>query len=100
MLREIWSSELEYVTLGWSGLRVSRIAIGCASFGNTQPWMVEKDAARKVVDKSLDLGINFFDTANMYSQGRSEEIVGELLKDVRQDVVIATKVYFPMGDKP
>jgi aryl-alcohol dehydrogenase-like predicted oxidoreductase len=70
------------------------------SFGNEQEWMVEKDGSKKVVDKALDLGVNFFDTANVYSIGRSEEIVGELLKDVRDDVVIATKVYSPMGEKP
>jgi len=70
------------------------------SFGNAQPWMVEKDEARKVIDKALDLGINFFDTANVYSKGRSEEITGELLIDLREGVVIATKVYNAMGDKP
>ncbi|MCJ7633722.1 aldo/keto reductase [Candidatus Bathyarchaeota archaeon] len=91
---------MEYVRLGWSGLKVSRIAIGCMSFGNIWPWMVEKEGAKKVIDKALDLGINFFDTANVYSNGRSEEIVGELLKDVRKDVVIATKVCNAVGDLP
>jgi len=62
--------------------------------------MVEKDEAKKVVDKALDLGVNFFDTANLYSLGRSEEITGELLKDAREDVVIATKVFHAMGNKP
>jgi aryl-alcohol dehydrogenase (NADP+) len=62
--------------------------------------MVEKVEAKKVVDRALDLGINFFDTANVYSLGRSEKIVGELLKDVRKDVVVATKVFNLMGDKP
>ena len=91
---------MEYVNLGWSGLKISHIIIGCMSFGNQQPWMVEKEGAKKVIDKALDLGINCFDTANVYSNGRSEEIVGELLKGVRNDVVIATKVYNAMGDKP
>ena len=81
-------------------MKVSRIVIGCWHFGNVQPWMVEKEEGKKIVDKALDLGINFFDTANVYSNGRSEEITGELLKDVRGDVVIATKVYNPMGEKP
>lgn len=81
-------------------MKVSQIAVGCLSFGNTRAYMVEKEGAKKVVDKALDLGINFFDTANIYSLGRSEEITGELLKDVREDVVIATKVYSPMGNKP
>ena len=86
--------------LGQSGLKVSRIAIGCMSFGNAQPWMVEKEGAKRVLDKAIDLGINFFDTANVYSNGRSEEIVGELLSGMGEDVVIATKVFNPMGDKP
>ena len=91
---------MKYVRLGWSGLKVSPIAIGCWHFGNMEPWMVEKEDSKKVVDKALDLGINFFDTANVYSLGRSEEITGELLKDVREDVIIATKIYNPMGEKP
>ncbi|MGD0330575.1 MAG: aldo/keto reductase [Nitrososphaeria archaeon] len=91
---------MKYVRLGWSGLKVSPIAIGCWHFGNAEPWMVELDDARKVVSKALDLGVNFFDTANVYSLGRSEEITGELLKDVREDVIIATKVFNPMGEKP
>jgi aryl-alcohol dehydrogenase (NADP+) len=62
--------------------------------------MIEQDDAKLVIDKALDLGINFFDTANSYSHGRSEEITGELLRPVREDVVIATKVYSAMGDKP
>jgi len=62
--------------------------------------MSEFEGAKKIVKRSLDLGINFFDTANTYSHGKSEEIVGDLLKDYRDDVIIATKVYFPMGDGP
>jgi aryl-alcohol dehydrogenase-like predicted oxidoreductase len=62
--------------------------------------MVEQDTAQPVIKKALDLGINFFDTANVYSHGRSEEITGNLLRDVRDDVVIATKVYGSMGDGP
>jgi aryl-alcohol dehydrogenase (NADP+) len=91
---------LEYVNLGHSGLKVSRVAIGCMSFGNTQPWMIEKDDAAEIVKEALDIGINFFDTANVYSQGRSEEIIGELLKEEREDVVIATKVCSTIGNKP
>ena len=91
---------MKYVRLGWSGLKVSPIAIGCMSFGNAEPYQVELEDARKVVNKALDLGVNFFDTANLYSLGRSEEIVGELLKDVREDVIIATKVNSKMGEKP
>jgi len=91
---------LDYVRLGWSGLKVSPIAIGGGSFGSDEPWRVEKDYAKRVIDKALDLGINYFDTANVYSYGRSEEIIGELLKEIREDVVIASKVCSPMGDRP
>jgi len=70
------------------------------SFGNDADWKLELDNARPIVKRALDLGINFFDTANYYSLGRSEEITGELLRDYRDDVVLATKVYFPMGEKP
>jgi aryl-alcohol dehydrogenase-like predicted oxidoreductase len=70
------------------------------SFGNSEEWMVEIDKARPIVKKAIDLGVNFFDTANVYSNGRSEEIVGELLKDHRDDVVIATKVRLSTGQGP
>lgn len=86
---------LKYVRLGKTGLEVSRICLGMMSFGNSREWELEIDQARPIVEKALDLGINFFDTANVYSKGRSEEITGELLKDYRDEVVIATKVYFP-----
>ncbi len=91
---------MEYVRLGNSGLKVSRICIGAMSFGNAAPWMVEKDDAIKVINKAWDLGINFFDTANVYSKGRSEEILGDALKGRREDSVIATKVYGKMGSGP
>ena len=70
------------------------------SFGNGSEWMIEIDRARPIVKRALDLGINFFDTANVYSRGRSEEIIGELLRDWRDEVIIATKVHGEMGDKP
>ena len=91
---------MEYVRLGRAGVKVSRICLGCMSFGNDADWKLELDNARPIVKRALDLGINFFDTANYYSLGRSEEITGELLRDYRDDVVLATKVYFPMGEKP
>ncbi len=70
------------------------------SFGNSEDWMIEVEKARPIVKRALDLGVNFFDTANVYSNGRSEEIVGELLKDHRDDVVIATKVRLSTGEGP
>ena len=91
---------MQYVNLGRAGIKVSRICLGCMSFGNDASWKVELDEARKVFKKALDLGINFFDTANVYSHGRSEEITGECLKGLRDDVVVATKVCSPMGEGP
>jgi aryl-alcohol dehydrogenase (NADP+) len=91
---------MEYHQLGKAGVKVSRICLGCMSFGNETDWKLELDQARIIVKRAIDLGINFYDTANYYSNGRSEEITGELLHDYRDDVVIATKVYFPMGEKP
>jgi len=94
------SKAMEYVRLGRSGLKVSRICLGCMSFGNIQDWMVEIDQARTIFKKAWEHGINFFDTANAYSRGRSEEIIGELVKDVRDEAIIATKVYGVMGLRP
>jgi len=91
---------MQYVRLGTTGLRVSRISLGTMSFGNSEEWMIEIDKARPIVKRALDLGVNFYDTANVYSNGRSEEIVGELLKDRRDDVVIATKVRLKVGEGP
>ena len=91
---------MRYTRLGSTGLEVSRICLGTMSFGNTEEWMVEIDKARPIVKRALDLGVNFFDTANLYSNGRSEEIMGELLKDQRDDVVIATKVRLKVGEGP
>src|SRR3989440_12717949 len=91
---------MQYSQLGPTGLQVSRICLGTMSFGNTEEWMVEIDKARPIVKRALDLGVNFFDTANLYSNGRSEEIVGELLKGQRDDVVIATKVRLKVGEGP
>jgi len=89
-----------YTRLGLTGLEVSRICLGTMSFGNSEEWMVEIDKARPILKRALDLGVNFFDTANVYSNGRSEEIVGELLKDHRDEVVIATKVRLKVGEGP
>jgi 1-deoxyxylulose-5-phosphate synthase len=79
-------------------MKVSRICLGTMSFGNESGWMLELEAAKPILKRSLDLGINFYDTANSYSSGRSEEIVGELLKDVRDDIVLATKVRSVVGE--
>ena len=92
------------VTLGRTGLKVSRLAIGCMSFGGPDArgfeWSLDYDASKRLIDRAIDLGINFFDTADVYSQGRSEEIVGRVLEGRRGDVVIATKVGLPTGNGP
>lgn len=97
---------MEYVKLGNTGLDVSRICLGCMSFGDpinwVHKWALAEEDSRTVIKKSLDLGINFFDTANVYSLGRSEEILGRALKDYanRDEIVIATKVYNKMQEGP
>jgi 1-deoxyxylulose-5-phosphate synthase len=93
---------MEYVNLGKSGLKVSRITLGCMSYGDPSSghhaWTLNEAESRPFIKQALDLGINFFDTANMYSLGASEVVLGNALKDFarREDVVIASKVFFPM----
>jgi len=93
---------MEYVNLGKSGLKVSRICLGCMSYGDPKSghhaWALGESESRPFIKKALELGINFFDTANMYSFGAGEEVLGRALRDFakRDDVVIASKVYFPM----
>lgn len=97
---------MDYVKLGRTGLEVSRICLGCMSFGVPERgyplWTLNEEQSRPFLKRALELGINFFDTANYYSDGTSEEIVGRALKDFarREEVVIATKVYFRMRPGP
>jgi aryl-alcohol dehydrogenase-like predicted oxidoreductase len=97
---------MEYTKLGKSGLKVSRICLGCMTYGvpdrGAHPWSLDEAASRPFIKQALDLGINFFDTANTYSDGTSEEFVGRALRDFarREEVVVATKVYFPMRGGP
>lgn len=97
---------MEYVKLGNTGLDVSRICLGTMSFGVaerwTHPWVLDEENSRPILRRALELGINFFDTANVYGGGSSEEIVGRALKDYakRDEVVIATKVFFRMQEGP
>ncbi len=97
---------MDYVTLGNTGLQVSKICLGCMSYGEpsrgNQPWSLDKDAAVPFFRQALDAGINFFDTANVYSAGSSEEITGQTLLSMtsRDDVVIATKVNGRMRPGP
>lgn len=97
---------MEYVKLGNTGLDVSRICLGCMGFGQAErwvhQWVLNEENSRPIIKKSLELGINFFDTANVYSDGTSEEIVGRALKDYanRDEIVLATKVHFRMHEGP
>jgi len=92
---------MEYVRLGNTGLKVSKLCFGCMSLGTERNWMVDGEDAKRVLKRAWDLGINFFDTANVYSNGRSEEILGDFLLGIsREEFVVATKVYSQMGDGP
>jgi len=93
---------MEYTRLGNTGLEVSRLCLGCMNFGSGEPWMVpDRDEAHTVIDRAVELGINFFDTANVYSHGESEEILGEAIADCdREELVVATKVYGEMDAGP
>jgi aryl-alcohol dehydrogenase-like predicted oxidoreductase len=97
---------MEFTRLGRTGLKVSRICLGCMSYGvperGAHPWSLPAEQARPFISRALELGINFFDTANVYSDGTSEEILGEAIRDFakREEVVIATKVHGKMRDDP
>lgn len=88
---------MEYINLGRTGMKVSRICLGCFSFGNEREWMLDFDIAKQIIEKAIDLGITLYDTANTYSKGRSEEILGQVFEGRREDVILATKVYNRMG---
>ena len=95
---------MDYVSLGRTGLKVSRLCLGMMTYGSSswREWVRPEADARRIITRALEHGVNFFDTADMYSLGLSEEILGRAVKDLtrRDQVVIATKVYFPMGDGP
>ena len=97
---------MDYTRLGSSGLQVSRIALGCMSFGDTSrgghEWALGDEAAAPLFRQAVELGITFWDTANVYSAGTSEEITGRAITEYtrREDVVLATKVFFPIGKGP
>jgi aryl-alcohol dehydrogenase-like predicted oxidoreductase len=96
---------MDYVDLGSSALRVSRICLGCMTYGRPSErwrWALDEEHSRPFIARALELGVTFFDTANVYSDGASEEVLGRALRDFarRAEVVVATKVYFPMGGRP
>lgn len=95
---------MDYVRLGSTGLEVSRLCLGCMTYGvsdrGAHTWTLDEETSRPFIKRALELGVNFFDTANTYSDGTSEEIVGRALRDFarRDEVVIATKVFYPMHE--
>ena len=95
---------METVKFGKTGMQVSKICLGCMTYGSTKwrEWVLEEEASRPFIREALEKGVNFFDTADVYSQGVSEEILGRALKEYakRPDVVIATKVHGVMGPSP
>ena len=95
---------MDYVRLGASGLKVSRICLGAMTYGDPawRSWILSEEASRPFIKRALEYGITFFDTADMYSLGMSEEVLGRALKDFasRDQVVVATKAYYPMSDDP
>src|SRR5215208_7850 len=95
---------MHYTRLGTTGLTVSRVCLGCMSYGSSKwrPWMLDEADARPFFKAALDGGINFFDTADMYSLGVSEEVTGRALREMAsmEEIVLATKVYWPMSDRP
>ncbi len=96
---------MEYVNLGRTGVKVSRVCLGCMTYGTPawRPWVLDEAASRPFFRRAWEAGVNFFDTADMYSDGASEEVLGRALKELaipRERVVVATKVYQPMGPTP
>ena len=96
---------MQYVNLGSAGLKVSRLCLGAMTYGSSswRPWVLDEEVSRPLIKQALEAGITFFDTADMYSLGASEEVLGRALKDFgpgRDRLVVATKVFYPVGDDP
>lgn len=95
---------MKYTTLGATGIQVSRLCLGCMSYGSSKwrPWVLDAEDSAPFFRRAIEAGINFFDTANMYSLGASEEVMGRWLREYgrREELVIATKVFFPINKEP
>lgn len=96
---------MDYLSLGHTGLKVSRLCLGCMSYGSSQQreWILDEEQSLPFFRRAIETGINFFDTADMYSRGLSEQVTGRALKKLglrREETVIATKLYYPMGHTP
>ncbi len=90
---------MQYAKLGWSSLKISRIALGGMSYGSKEPWMAQKESALRIIKKGFDLGINFIDTADVYSNGESEKIIGEAIRGYnREEIIIGSKVGLEFGN--
>jgi aryl-alcohol dehydrogenase-like predicted oxidoreductase len=91
---------MEYTTFGRTGIEVSRLCLGCMSFGTSswRDWVLDEDAGKELVDRAIELGINVFDTANWYSRGESERVLGEALDGRREENVVATKAFMPYDE--
>lgn len=92
---------MEYTTLGKSGLKVSKIGLGCMGFGSSDwhEWVLDEDESRPIIERAIELGINFFDTADEYSHGESERVLGNVLEGYDRDwTVISTKGYYPTDE--
>ena len=104
MVPNYYIDRMQYTNLGRTGLKVSRICLGMMTYGDPawRAWVLPEEQGRPIIERAIERGINFFDTADMYSLGVSEEVTGRAVKDVtrRDDVVIATKVFNPMGPGP
>lgn len=99
-----YTAPMQYTTLGRTGVQVSRVCLGCMSYGSPdwRPWVLGEEDAGPFFRRAVEAGINFFDTADMYSLGASERVTGRWLREYarRDEIVIATKVYYPMSDRP
>jgi aryl-alcohol dehydrogenase-like predicted oxidoreductase len=93
---------MQFVRMGSTGTQVSRLCLGCMSFGGMADWTLNEDASMPILRKAVEAGINFFDTSDMYSLGASEEVTGRALREFanRDEIVLATKVYYPLSQAP
>src|SRR5689334_18057804 len=95
---------MDYVRLGSTGMKVSRLCLGAMTYGDPawRPWILSEETSRPFIKRAIEHGITFFDTADIYSRGRSEEVLGRALRDFasRDQMVIATKAFYPMSDDP
>src|SRR3954465_5752084 len=98
----VGGSTMDYVNLGRTGIKVSRLCLGCMTYGSSQwrPWVLDEEASRPFFRRAWEAGVNFFDTADLYSNGASEAVLGRALRELaipREQVVVATKLFYATG---